>query len=160
MAAAKKGRGRRLVGDVVRIDLGDGTHTYAQILHEPLVAFFDIIRTDQEAALDEIIAHKVLFKIWVMNRAVTSGRWPVVGHAEVPSELAKRQWFCKQDPIDLRKLVRHSDGEELPATFEECEKLERAAVWSAEHVEDRLRDHWAGRPNKWVESLKIKKPPQ
>lgn len=27
-------------------------------------------------------------------------------------------------------------------------------VWSPEHVEDRLRDHFAGRPNKWEESLR------
>jgi hypothetical protein len=30
-------------------------------------------------------------------------------------------------------------------------------VWAAEHVEDRLRDHYAGRPNQWVESLRIEK---
>lgn len=154
---AKKGRGKRLVGNVVRIDLGDDTHTYAHVLHEPLLAFYDI-RTSQEATLDEILDREVLFKIWVMNSAITSGRWPVVGHAEVPPELAERQWFCKQDSIDPRKLMLYSDGEELPATFEECEKLERAAVWSPEHVEDRLRDRFAGRPNKWVESLKIRKP--
>jgi len=34
--------------------------------------------------------------------------------------------------------------------------LERAAVWGPSHVEDRLRDHYAGRKNKWVESLRIK----
>ena len=40
------------------------------------------------------------------------------------------------------------------AIAEECVGLERAAVWEPEHVEDRLRDHFAGRSNRWVESLK------
>ena len=32
--------------------------------------------------------------------------------------------------------------------------LFRLAVWEPAHVEDRLRDHYAGAPNKWVESLR------
>jgi hypothetical protein len=46
-------------------------------------------------------------------------------------------------------------GEER-ADFERCVGLERAAVWDPEHVEDRLRDHRAGVPNKWVESLALR----
>lgn len=45
---------------------------------------------------------------------------------------------------------------ENPATPEECAVLERAAVWDPGHVEDRLRDHFAGQSNKWVESLRLK----
>jgi len=42
------------------------------------------------------------------------------------------------------------------ASRAECEGLERCAVWEPEHVEDRLRDHFAGKPNVWVESLRLK----
>jgi hypothetical protein len=42
------------------------------------------------------------------------------------------------------------------ATRAACAGLERAEVWDPEHVEDRLRDHRAGRANKWVESLALK----
>ena len=31
-----------------------------------------------------------------------------------------------------------------------------AAVWDPQHVEDRLRDHFAGLPNKWVQSLALR----
>jgi hypothetical protein len=41
------------------------------------------------------------------------------------------------------------------ATASDCAGLERAAVWSASHVEDRLRDYRAGRPNKWVRPLTV-----
>jgi hypothetical protein len=50
--------------------------------------------------------------------------------------------------IYLRGVVRS-------ATRAECVGLERCAVWAPEHVEDRLRDHFRGRPNKWVESLAL-----
>jgi Immunity protein 26 len=147
---------KRRAGDVVRIDLGDGTHSHAVVLREPLMAFFGS-RSDREASVQEVGDGQILFAIWVMSHAVTSGRWPVVGQIELTDAWLARRWFCKQDPIS-KKLSIYSEGEELPATFEECQPLERAAVWSPEHVEDRLRDHFAGRPNKRVESLRLRSP--
>ncbi|MGO7031660.1 hypothetical protein ACCS91_05355 [Rhizobium ruizarguesonis] len=53
--------------------------------------------------------------------------------------------------------MANSDGEpsrdaianaESPLSFEEADRLECAAVWSPEHVEDRLRDHLNGISNK------------
>jgi len=41
-------------------------------------------------------------------------------------------------------------------TRKESQGLEAAAVWEPEHIEDRLRDHFDGKPNKWLESLRIK----
>jgi len=68
-------------------------------------------------------------------------------------------FFYKQDAITGRLALYHSTfastNWERPASREECAGLEAAAVWEPEHVEDRLRDHFAGRPNKWVESLRI-----
>jgi hypothetical protein len=32
-------------------------------------------------------------------------------------------------------------------------------VWEPEHVEERIRDHYAGRANRWAESLRIQEPP-
>lgn len=34
-------RARRRVGDILKIDLGDGVHSYAQVADEPLVVFLD-----------------------------------------------------------------------------------------------------------------------
>jgi hypothetical protein len=70
-------------------------------------------------------------------------------------------FFFKQDSFNGRLFLYNSSlltadqGYECPATLAECSGLERAAVWDPEHVVDRLRDHAAGRPNQWVESLKI-----
>jgi hypothetical protein len=36
-----------------------------------------------------------------------------------------------------------------------CVGLERAAVWEAEHVESRLKDHYANKPNILVKRLSL-----
>ena len=56
----------------------------------------------------------------------------------------------------VRRQVRAEGGVERTATQAECEGLERLAVWSALQIEDRLRDARAGRPNRWVEIVKIR----
>ncbi|MEI7895193.1 MAG: hypothetical protein WCI05_19005, partial [Myxococcales bacterium] len=53
-------------------------------------------------------------------------------------------------------LSLYRAGTERPATREACVGLERAAVWSAEHVESRLSDQLAQRPNKWAEQAHLK----
>ncbi|QIF04269.1 Imm26 family immunity protein [Roseimicrobium sp. ORNL1] len=101
-----------------------------------------------------VLESTVVFKIWVMNKATRSGRWPVIGHIPLSDELLKPVAFAKQDVISKAFCI-HVGGKEVPASIEECRNLECAAVWSAEHVEDRLQDHFEGQPNKRVESMRI-----
>ena len=142
------------VGDIVKIDLENGTFCFGRVLEEPLLAFYDLNVTD-DPSLEEIVSSPILFKVWVMNHAITSGRWPVIGSLPLDEDLQQPVKFFKQDPIS-KELCIYINAEEIPASLAECDGLERAAVWNPEHVEDRLRDHYAGVPNQWVESLKIK----
>ncbi len=147
-------RARRKVGDILKIDLGDGTFSFGRVLPEPLVAFYDS-RSSIEPEIEEILSAKIAFKIWVMNLAITSGRWAVIGSLPLEEHLKAPPMFFKQDPVNGELTVYHL-AVETPATREECEGLERAAVWSPEHVEDRLRDFYAKAPNRWVESLQLR----
>jgi len=149
-----KMRARRNVGDVLKIDLGDGTFSFGRVLPEPLLAFYDS-RSDTAPEIEEILSAKVLFIIWVMNHAITSGRWNIIGSLPLEENLKIAPNFFQQDPID-GSLTVYRLGEETAATRQECEGLERAAVWDPEHIEDRLRDCYAKVPNRWVESLKLK----
>ena len=87
-----------------------------------------------------------------MDRATRSGRWPIVGRAELAtvSDLDATVIF-RQDKISA---YESSTGTETPLTFEEADRLECAAVWDPEHVEDRLRDYFSGVPNKWWASMR------
>ena len=156
---ANKGkRVRRREGDVLRIVLSDGRHSYAQVSGDPLVVFFEGAFRD-DLSLSRVPHLPVLVRIWVHDDAIKKGIWPVLGNQPLTPKNAAEPFFYKQDLMTGALSLYHSTfsdrGWERPASLAECEGLECAAVWEAEHVEDRLRDHFAGRPNQWLQSLAI-----
>ena len=148
-------RQRRRARDVVRIDLGAGFHTYARVLPGASFAFYDC-RLVGEAPLPEILVSRILFRIAVMNHAVKTGRWPVIGHEPLKGAMLILPPKFSQDPIDKTIFSIYENGVITPATREQCRGLERASVWEPEHVEDRLRAHYAGNVNHIVELLKLR----
>jgi hypothetical protein len=67
------------------------------------------------------------------------------------------QKFYRQDALDPNQLfIRTSEGIETPTDLQGIQGLEKAAVWDPEHVEDRIQDHFAGRPNIWLKSLQLR----
>jgi hypothetical protein len=128
---------------------------YARVLPNAVFAFYES-SSPRRIKVDEIVTRPVLFKVPVMNSAVTSGRWKVIGNIPLCSELQTPPSFFVQDAIHKERFSISRGGKQRPATAEECVGLERLAVWSAQHIEDRLRDAHAGKPNKWVESLRMK----
>lgn len=156
---SRKRKVRRVVGDVVAIPLGDsGQVGFGLVLEAPLVAFFDLsAKAGAEPSVAEIARHPVAFRILVMHQPIVDGLWPVLGKVEVPVELALLPWFFKEDLISGKVTVTRTGAEERVPEPGEVDNLERAAVWSAVHVVDRLQDHFAGKPNKWVESMRPKK---
>ena len=146
-------RQRHTTGAVVRIPMGEW-HTYALMLEDPDIAFFDA-RSTGDLAIGEVVARPVLFRLAVHKSAYNTGRWRKIGTAPVPEGLRGRVPRFMQDSINGRLSISDDGGTtSRPATLDECDRLECLAVWEPEHVEDRLRDHYAGVPNKWVESLR------
>ena len=110
----------------------------AQMLEQPEIAFFD----PEDSS-------KVLFRVWVMIAAYSTGRWLKKGVRSVPDELERQVPRFKQDLISGALTIVEGETERS-ATFSECSGLECAAVWSAEQVEDRIRDVLEGQENVWV----------
>ena len=148
-------RQQRTVGAIVKIPLRDGFHTYAQVLPEADCAVFDA-RTEKELAIPDIISRPILFRVAVYKHAFTRGGWPKVGTAPLRAEFAKPVPKFMQDILRPTSFSICLGGEIRPASRAECAGLERSAVWEPEHVESRIRDHYNGVQNKWVESLKLK----
>jgi hypothetical protein len=138
-------------GALVTVPLGNGYHSYAQMLERPEYAFFDC-RTKVEMSAEAIVARPVLFRVWVMRYAYSKGRWQKVGMAAVAAALEQPVVRYIQDSVRPQDIRLHfDDGRSGPlVSVADCEGLECAAVWDPEHVEDRLRDHYAGVPNDWV----------
>lgn len=151
---------RRKVGDILKIDLRDGTFSYGHVSVDPCIVFYGG-RFAKDLELSEIIKLPEIFNLSVSNYAIKNGIWPVVGFSEIPKEKQKKPYRFKQDAITGKLSIYHPDfidtNYERPAALAECEGLECAAVWDVNHVVDRLIDYFEGRPNKWVLQLAIDK---
>jgi hypothetical protein len=145
---------KRRLGDFVKVPLGDGSHAYGRVLSDAFFAFYDL-RTSEELPIEEIATRPVLFYAAVMDYAVKRGRWVVVGNLPLPPNLLYAPPRFIQDPLRKDSFAIYEKGEIQAATKQECLGLERAAVWNPEHVEERIRDHYAGNRNKWLDSLRM-----
>ncbi|MBC7285150.1 immunity 26/phosphotriesterase HocA family protein [Hoeflea sp.] len=139
-------------GSIVKIDMGDGTYCFGQCISDPILGFFDL-RTADVPPVEEIAKYGFLFCVWVMRYAVTQGIWEKIGKAPFDRKAVESLKFFKQDSISGRFYI-YDPVTDIPVSYEDTIGLERAAAWEPEHIEDRLRDHFAGRPNVWVESMK------
>ena len=161
--AGSRDRRAEGAGAVFVVDLGDGTKAVARRLNVPLCEFFDL-HLDATADVDmtALTSSKILFRLWVTSSAF-DGRWQHVGVVPLSEEeQTRREVFFKQGALNGRLELywsAHGEVHTEPTSFDACVGLERAAVWDAVHVEDRLRDHFAGVANKWEMSLRPKPPP-
>jgi len=133
-------RQRWTEGAILNID-AHGYSFQAQMLKNPEMAFFNLSDTS-----------KVLFRLWVHKSAYSHGRWRKIDVQKIPEILSQEVPRFKKDVIS-GKLSIYRDGIETPAKIEECLDIECAAIWDAEHIEDRLRDQIENRENKWLKSL-------
>ncbi|MDZ3992296.1 Imm26 family immunity protein [Pseudomonas sp. Teo4] len=143
------------IGSIVEIQLEESLYAYGQIVSRAEVAFFEPIGSRLNAKRLAEKPLKLLFVIGVMNKAITSGRWLKVSKGVVGETLLQPRDYFIVDQISGHVHIYRSDtGAIRPGTMAEANELECAAVWSAEHVEDRLRDHFHGSRNVWLESLR------
>lgn len=112
------------------------------------MAFYDL-KTREIPEIEDILRSDILFKIYVMNYSVTSGRWPVLANVVLEPELKEEITFYKIDPI-TKECFLYENHIDNPASEEDCSGLEKAAVWDPEYVEDRLRDHYLRVPCIWL----------
>lgn len=149
---------KRREGNILKIALNDNEHVYAHVSSDPLVIFYDKLCTS-ELSPSEITKLPIAFRIFVMKTAVTNGVWSLYGFHQLSTDQRAIPIMYKQDRVSGRLFHHHhsfSDTNfERSALLSECNNMECAAVWSANHVEDRLRDHFCGRPNKWLRLMAI-----
>lgn len=140
-------------GSIIKIDLGEGYHSYGRIIKNAGYGFYNILTKEEISDMKEIIGLPILFIVAVYNDAITRGRWIKVGKMPLEPSLEIMPNKFIQDGLhpDRFSIYNPNTGEISPSTREECIGLERAAVWEPEHVEERLRDYFAGRKNRFVE---------
>lgn len=150
------GTQRITAGALVGISLGDGHRAFGRVLSKTEVAFYGVRIPDAgEVDFDLVYQAPILFITAVMNDAVKSGHWTIVDRRPLEAALDQsRDYFMRDAYTGKYSIYGSVDGSIRPATEEECVNLECTAVWSACHIEDRLRDHFADVPNVWVRQMR------
>ncbi|WP_037573010.1 Imm26 family immunity protein [Spirochaeta cellobiosiphila] len=141
-------------GVILQVPIDNNTHTYARILTDRNIAFYDYRTAEEITNLKDIISAKILFIICVNETFKNS--WEVKGDLELEPSLRRNplMFICAPYTEDYKI---YDNGEiRRNATKEECMGLERVVAWSPERVEGRLLDHYNGHENEWVEAYKIK----
>jgi Immunity protein 26 len=156
----RRQRAPRLVfepGTILRVALDDEWHTYARMLaHRPTIAFYDCRVREPITDVHKIARSPVLFVVAVYHQVFTKGRWPRIGHVPLEDIDTPIPDQFMQDIGTDRCTIIDQYGNERFAKAEECVNLERVAVWGAEDVEERLRDHYAGRPSAHLAYMKVR----
>lgn len=143
---------RITVGSILEIYIEKEYYIYAQILGKAGYAFFDYKVKDKLKDYNILLNKPILFITSVYNDVITQGHWLKVGNIEIRKDLQEQPMQFIQDTLhpDKFELYNPNTGESNPATKDQIKGLERAAVWEAEHIIDRIRDHYNGVPCIWL----------
>ena len=144
-------------GSILEINIENQYYVYAQIL-DGGTAFFDFKSTEQLKDFSILEKSNILFIVAVYSYIINQGIWIKVGKLSIRNELKILPMKFIQDALNPNnfEFYNPNNGVITKATKEQCEGLEYAAVWSNNHIEDRIRDYYLGVPNIWVKQLLIK----
>ncbi|MGJ7609122.1 Imm26 family immunity protein [Variovorax sp. LT1R20] len=133
------------VGSLVRIELENGWDMFARVLEHAEAGFYKYaVKRKEPVDVEEIYSLPMAFIVAVMNSAYRDDRWAVVGRKKLePLLLEPRRNFIRDSISGEFSLYMTNDGSIRPSTQEECIGLEEAAVWSSEHIEERLMDYFS-----------------
>jgi len=140
-------------GDVFYFQIENGNFCYAQVLEEPECAFFSLESKKPDCAESAIVSN-LLFRAWVHKSSYK--QWSKACNFPVAASLAEKIPRFKKNALNGRPSI-YIDGKETPATFDEVQGLECAAVWEHEHIISRISDQLSGKGNSWLASLQPRK---
>jgi hypothetical protein len=140
-------------GSILEINIKNQYYTYAQILDKGGYVFFDYNSEKRLTDFSVLEDKPILFIICVYDDVIKQGHWPIVGKMNIRKNLNTQPMQFIQDALhpDRFEFYNPNTGESTPATREKVKGMERAAVWEANHVEDRIRDYYNGVPCIWLE---------
>ncbi|WP_281322744.1 Imm26 family immunity protein [Flavobacterium aestivum] len=140
------------VGSILEINIDDRYYAYVQILDKGGYAFFDYKSEKHLTDLSILQEKPILFIVGVYEDVVKKGHWLKVGKLDIRQELEIQPMQFIQDAQhpDRFEFYNPNTGDITPTTKDKVKGLERAAVWDANHVEDRIRSHYEGTTSIWM----------
>ena len=147
MKTSKMKRQKITPGSILKIDLGNGYHSYARIVTISSFAFYDCKTKTDNSDLNRIISCPILFITTVYSDVITKCIWTIIGELPVEDSLSKLPPRFIQDPIhpEQFRIKSYELNAQTPASFEDCIGMERASVWEAHAIVERLNDYFENR---------------
>jgi hypothetical protein len=142
-------------GAVFKVPAGPDDFAFGVMLSDfPYVAFFDKRTGFGTGGTPDT---SPMFVIVVAKPAYSKGQWGKPIRTLPIEDLPPIPRFFWQSPINkndckIVEPIKHR----ITASPQDCVGLEAEAVWSAAHIESRIIDAYAGRPNIFAESLRVK----
>jgi hypothetical protein len=130
-------------GTILEIPFGEH-HTYARKLNYGDYAFYDFKTKEDVKDLNSIVNH----------RGLIEGFWKPVGNIPLEKELQNSIYYWS-GPVDPNEFRISENGDIRNVSKEECIGLEIHGVWDPIHIEQRLKDHYAGVENAAVKMLDV-----
>lgn len=134
-------RKRIKVGNIYAIPLPNGKYAFGRKIMDAGIAIYKYIANE---ITDLPKTEDYQFIVGVYDYVLKSGEWAVVDYR--PFEKDEEIWAPPRCIIDIisGEYSIYYKGEIRNATKEECEGLEEASVWGAEHIIDRIMgdDKW------------------
>lgn len=146
---------RFTVGGVLKVSTPEGNSAWAVMLEErPYMAFY---RPDALDPGTGEIRQEPIFTVAVYRAAYSRGRWGEIIGRVPRSSLPTRPPVFRQDIINPSDCtIYYPDGSSESVSPGDCVNLEKNAVWDDAHIESRIDDLYADRPNIWVDDLRVK----
>lgn len=147
---------KRKPGQILTIDLQNGSFVYARDILNRAISVYDSL-TKEPLDLNEVIKRSILFTVGLLDSGFYGvkkvGFIPLEEGEGVPPDIYTQNIGY---PPDIEIL--DASGHSRPATFEQVQTLERAAGWNSFQIAERVRDHYTGKTNWLVETLRPKPP--
>lgn len=136
-----KKRKRLKIGDVYAIPLPNGKYAFGRTFKDAAIAIYKHIGSTIE---DLPKTEDYQFIVGIYEDVLKSEQWPIVDSR--PFKTEDEQWpppSCIIDKISGEYSIYYK-GEIKASNKSECEGLEEAAVWDAQHIIDRImgEDKW------------------
>jgi len=141
---------RKKIGMVFRVPLHEeSSFAYGQVATDVDNVFFD--HTDKDGTwtpVEEILSKPVIFSLTVDHYVLKQGLWEVLGIWPVnPEHQVEPEELFGYDNLKEKYFFWRDNGKKEYCTLDDVRGYETLTSWGHGGVEQRLRDHFAVRPN-------------
>jgi hypothetical protein len=140
-------------GDIVKVPLPDGTHTYARILIDDTYAFYDAKTKEDIIDLGKIIQKPILFMAWVDVFGLREGWWTIIGNLPLEGKLKDfYPRYFNSSPTDITYLnfyevYKDEIEEAIKKDWIGDGKTQMGGLHGRVHIESRIMDYYEGHRN-------------